>query len=135
MALRRRDIVITRLDGDIAVTVPAGEIAVLDLLAAQRLRTALAAAANGVAVRVEATGESPGVGTRFAVSCHDALGRERTTITMANDGGRITIVAPAGGVAVFTPLQLARFRAALGAALTTAAQLAAPSRRPALYSV
>jgi hypothetical protein len=107
--------VIPLLDQRLMVVTPPGEVAELTLEEAEALQRALRAAVPLAAVecipklRVLET-------FTCAVPCSDALGRRRA-MTIAGHDGRVVVAAPAGGIAVFRPLGVDPFRAALHAAI------------------
>jgi hypothetical protein len=123
---RRRVVAVEPLpDGRVMVAVPVGEVADLEPDDAERLR----------AVLDQFTAASPAVKADPVVSlwvpftdtlpCADALGRPRgMTVTTRRVVGRVSVIAPAGAIAVFHSHEVARVRAALRAAARTARTMA-----------
>lgn len=115
---RPRSLVITLLTGvRISVSLPPGELAMLTSAEVQHLRDELHAvtvhsASEMPACSAVAAGSNP-VNFHVMVPCHDGFGRDRSVMVFADNGGRITISAPAGGVAVLTSATVGRLDRAL----------------------
>ncbi len=127
VARRRRQVLVTLLNaGRVAVTVPPGEVAVFELDQAARLREVLRAAVIEGAAAAYAEEREAVAPFKATVRCADAMDRDRAMTITSDDRGRVAVGAPAGGVAVFRPLELGRLRAALRAAIRAAQQQPAP---------
>lgn len=116
----RREVLVEQLpDERVMITIPPGEVAVFDRKEAEEFRQALAAIATHAEVEPTPTLT---LCTSFTgtVRCWDAIGRGRA-MTVANyPGGRVTVAAPPGGIAILQQLRVGPLRAALREAIGTA---------------
>lgn len=124
VAGRHHGVTITQLsDERVMLTFPPGEIAVCEPDEAKVLRAELR-----VNVPRAAICPIPAVGRCGSFTgtarCADAMGRERVVIVTTHRRGRVAVAAPAGGIAIFLPLTVGPFRAALRAAIGRAPMMA-----------
>lgn len=104
----------------IAVLVPPGEVSLLEPEQVVQLRDVLRVALVGAAEAEDRCPDNVGVSLHCfhtAVSCLDAVGRERELKVSFVRGPLIELASPAGGTAVLQPLKVGRLRGALQTAL------------------
>lgn len=117
---RRRKALVTPLSGGrVMLTTPPGEVAVFAPEDAEELRRVLHPAAPNVPVAPAPAAQAYRSFPHMVV-CVDAIGRERAVTITPRPGGRVTMVAPPGGVAIFRPLSIGPLRAALREAIAAA---------------
>lgn len=114
---RRRKVRVDPLpDQRVLTMVPPGEVAEFDVVEAERLWDALRALMP--ADRLEPAPVLTAWGSfSDTVCCADAVGRPRAVTVATTCRGRVRVVAPAGGVAVFRAVELMSFAAALRVAV------------------
>ena len=114
VARRRRDLLITTLiDDRIALTVPPGEVAILSAIEVDNLRDHLRTAAfnsAGALLDDERGLVPPPNLMRIEVPCADAASRRRTLTIVSAVDQPVTLLAPAGGIAVLWISQIGHLR-------------------------
>ncbi|WP_112273555.1 hypothetical protein [Lentzea terrae] len=114
VAGRSRHVLISRMaDEQVALTIPPGEVATLSGLQVDDLRDELRAAAfNAAGALVGERGEFPPAPNlrRVEIPCTDAVGRHRDIVVLSGVDNPVTLIAPAGGLAVLWSYQIGNLR-------------------------